>query len=50
LASEKYSAAKNISDLYVHLTNYSLNKKNNNFDGDKHKLNLKECLSDGMAS
>ncbi len=45
LASEKYSAAKNISDMYVHLTNYSLNKKNDNFDGDKHKLGLAKCLA-----
>lgn len=30
--------------MYVHLTNYSLNKKNNNFDGDKHKLKLSDYL------
>lgn len=50
LASEKYSAAKNISDMYVHLTNYSLNKKNDNFDGDKHKLGLAKCLESGLTS
>jgi hypothetical protein len=38
LASEKYSNTKNLQDVYVHLTNYSLNKKNENFDGSKHKL------------
>lgn len=28
LASEKYSDGKNLNDMYAHLTNYSLNKKN----------------------
>ena len=28
LASEKYSDGKNLNDMYSHLTNYSLNKKN----------------------
>lgn len=40
LASEKYDSNQNIQDFYVHLTNYSLNKKNNNYDGDNHKLIL----------
>lgn len=44
LASEKYKVDKNIQDMYTHLTNYSLNKKNQNFDGNKHKLTLSECL------
>jgi hypothetical protein len=44
LASEKYNPNKNISDMFTHLTNYSLNKKNQNFDGDKHKLTLSQCL------
>ena len=26
LASEKYSGSKNMNDVFVHLTNYSLNK------------------------
>ena len=34
LASEKYTGSKNMQDVYVHLTNYSLNKKNNNFDNE----------------
>ena len=47
LASEKYEVSKsNTSDVYVHLTNYSLNKKNQkNYDGEKHKLRLSEYLS-----
>lgn len=44
LASEKYNKNRNIQDLYVHLTNYSLNKKNNNFSGERHKLKLSDCL------
>ena len=35
----------------MHLTNYSLNKKNlNKFDGDKHKLRLSDCLASGLSS
>jgi hypothetical protein len=35
----------------MHLTNYSLNKKNKGkFDGIKHKLSLNECLEDGLTS
>lgn len=35
----------------MHLTNYSLNKKNQGkFDGIKHKLSLTECLEDGLTS
>ena len=50
LASEKYDLSKNISDSYVHLTNYSLNKKNDNYDGESHKLRLSECLRGGFTS
>lgn len=50
LASEKYELNGNIQDLYVHLTNYSLNKKNEHFDGQKHKLRLSDCLKSGMTS
>ena len=32
LASEKYNNSGNFSDPYIHLTNYSLNKKNDAFD------------------
>ena len=28
----------------MHLTNYSLNKKSDKFDSEKHKLKLSECL------
>jgi len=35
----------------MHLTNYSLNKKNkSNFDGIKHKLSLAEVLDEGFNS
>ena len=35
----------------MHLTNYSLNKKNkSNFDGIKHKLSLAEVLDEGFSS
>jgi hypothetical protein len=44
LASEKWSGCQNINDVFVHLTNYSLNKKNAKFDNFKHKLMLSECL------
>jgi hypothetical protein len=50
LASEKYSMCRNIQDVYVHLTNYSLNKKNEHFDGNKHKLRLSDILNKGMSS
>jgi hypothetical protein len=49
LASEKYSGSKNMQDVYVHLTNYSLNKKNNNFDNEKHKLKVSDCLQGTMT-
>jgi tubulin polyglutamylase TTLL4 len=51
LASEKYSLGKNsTSDPYMHLTNYSLNKKNQGkFDGERHKLRLSECLKSGQG-
>jgi hypothetical protein len=44
LASEPYQKT-NINDVYSHLTNYSLNKKNDNFDDTQHKLKLSDCLS-----
>ncbi len=57
LASEKYQlnlqkmGGNSAQDHYMHLTNYSLNKKNQkNFDGIKHKLSLAELLDDGMSS
>ena len=35
----------------MHLTNYSLNKKNTNkYDGDRHKLRLSDCLQGGLTS
>jgi hypothetical protein len=33
LASEKYTQGKNITESFIHLTNYSLNKNNSNYDG-----------------
>ena len=49
LASEKYDASKNFHDPYTHLTNYSLNKKNENFNNDAHKLRLNDCLKGIMS-
>jgi hypothetical protein len=49
LASEKYEANKNPSDVFVHLTNYSLNKNNGNFDDVAHKLKLSQCLKGTMT-
>jgi len=45
LASEKWVGTKNVSDVFCHLTNYSLNKKNNNFNDDAHKLKVTDCLT-----
>lgn len=46
LASEKYTIDKNGEmDKFIHLTNYSLNKKNDDYDGSKHKLKLSDCLT-----
>ena len=51
LASEKYDLSKGGSDHYMHLTNYSLNKKNQGkFDGEKHKLRLSDCINGGLTS
>jgi hypothetical protein len=45
LASEKYQLmSRSEMDKYIHLTNYSLNKKNEAYDGDEHKLKLTDCL------
>jgi len=30
--------------VFIHLTNYSLNKKNGNFDNVNHKLKVSDCL------
>lgn len=49
LASEKYDPNANFNDPYTHLTNYSLNKKNEHFDNDAHKLQLNECLKGIMT-
>ena len=38
LASEKYSTSDEEDNKFIHLTNYSLNKKNETYDGDEHKL------------
>lgn len=46
LSSEPYNInSGNIQDMYMHLTNYSLNKKNEHFDPEKHKLLVSEVLS-----
>jgi hypothetical protein len=49
LASEKYSGFENLKNIYQHLTNYSLNKKNEQFDGNSHKLKVSDCLSGTMS-
>jgi hypothetical protein len=41
LATEKYDHTQNYDDPFVHLTNYSLNKDNELFDSNVHKLRLK---------
>ena len=50
LASQKYDPNKNFDDAYVHLTNYSLNKNNKEFDSEKHKLRLKDVLKGELVS
>ena len=52
LASEPYelsNSKESLQDLYMHLTNYSLNKRNDNFDSQKHKLRLSDVLAGGVA-
>jgi len=50
LASEKYDPTKNFENHFVHLTNYSLNKDNKDFDEKKHKLRLKDVLKGELVS
>ena len=50
LASEEYNLDNNTENMYVHLTNYSLNKKNENYDGVKYKLKLSDLLKTGLSS
>ena len=50
LATEKYDPTKSFDDPFVHLTNYSLNKNNAEFDANKHKLKLKDVLKGEMIS
>jgi hypothetical protein len=50
LASEKYDSSKSYEDHYVHLTNYSLNKDNAQFDESLHKLRLKNVLKGELTS
>ena len=50
LASEKYDHTKSFDDPFIHLTNYSLNKNNNNFDDKKHKLRVKDVLKGELTS
>lgn len=48
LASEKYTQ-KNMHDHFIHLTNYSLNKQNENFNEQVHKLKVSDCLRGQMS-
>lgn len=50
LATQKYDFKQNLEDTFVHLTNYSLNKINKNFDSSKHKLSLRDVLKGEMVS
>lgn len=50
LASERYDHTKNYDDHFVHLTNYSLNKNNKDFESSKHKLSLKDVLKGELTS
>lgn len=50
LATEKYKPDHDLDDHYVHLTNYSLNKDNNEFDENKHKFRLKDILKGELTS
>lgn len=50
LATEKYDPSKSLDDHFVHLTNYSLNKNNKEFDTNKHKLRLKNILQGELVS
>lgn len=50
LATEKYDHTQNYDDPYIHLTNYSLNKDNEMFDSNVHKLRLKEILRGELES
>lgn len=38
-----------MQDHFVHLTNYSLNKRNDNFNDCEHKLKVSECLKGSMS-
>jgi hypothetical protein len=49
LASQPYDITKDYSDVYTHLTNYSLNKNSKNFDEGSHKLRLSDCLKGIMT-
>jgi hypothetical protein len=44
LASKTYDPSQGFEDPYIHLTNYSLNKKAEEFDTTKHKKRLKDIL------
>lgn len=60
LASERYDHTKDYwAELarpgasfghFVHLTNYSLNKNNKDFESSKHKLSLKDVLKGELTS
>ena len=50
--TESYQAPTpgNFRDFFRHLTNYSLNKNNTEFDSEKHKLRLKDVLRGELVS
>jgi hypothetical protein len=50
LATQKYDSTQDYENAYIHLTNYSLNKDNKDFDEKKHKLRLKDILKGELTS
>ena len=50
LATQKYDSTQDYENAYIHLTNYSLNKDNKDFDEKKHKLRVKDILKGELTS
>ena len=50
LATEKYDPNTSLNDHYTHLTNYSINKDNKEFDENQHKFRLKDILRGELTS
>ena len=50
LATAKYDHTQSYDDPFIHMTNYSLNKNNSEFDSNVHKLRLKDVLRGELES